>query len=450
MFDVVSYALAKRALRRAINAESLPTLASLIIDTNKDWKGYSIRNIGPPSTDSDVPRARAEDILSGRFPLSRLPDIVAGYILEGAGAGRDMVAVNPNDRYTPAPHASRHAYGGADAIPDRGIARSQLEYPTVDVPFAWLLAIGKADWSQDDDFVNIVATVDSFADRRIELVAQVGAVYGDARGLAIGRHVNGKNYYKSSIYAPRATADHFIGKYVAGTWIELATEAVDLTAEVAYALTFSINGTTLKSWRQLIRDLTVAPTLSATDTALASGRWGSRYVAEPCILGAPASPAPKPIAYFEVPVIGSGTLEDPFRAGMPEEIVDDPVYGRVNRLALTFSALIPTDPATGKPLHGTAIVMILDQPDRQAHLHPIPKCLDALRAMPKVRELRAEEAKALALKMDDKLHPFDLMSVPEPSRAQVREYIEWRRSTFNVEVSEEDATRYVSEDKGWE
>ena len=72
-FDAVAYALAKKALLRSIS----PTLSNLIIDTSKDWKGYSIRNIGAPTSDSDVPRARASDILSGIFDPARIPDLDA-------------------------------------------------------------------------------------------------------------------------------------------------------------------------------------------------------------------------------------------------------------------------------------------------------------------------------------------------------------------------------------
>jgi len=40
-----------------------------------DFSGKRIRNVGAPATDMDVPRARAEDILSGVFSLERIPSI---------------------------------------------------------------------------------------------------------------------------------------------------------------------------------------------------------------------------------------------------------------------------------------------------------------------------------------------------------------------------------------
>jgi len=49
-------------------------------------------------------------IASGRFPLARLLDGTAGYVLEAEGAGFDPMYVNPNGRYSPA----GHTHGEAD------------------------------------------------------------------------------------------------------------------------------------------------------------------------------------------------------------------------------------------------------------------------------------------------------------------------------------------------
>jgi hypothetical protein len=53
--------------------------------------------------------AAAAIITSGRFPLARLLDASAGYVLEAEGAGFDPMYVDPNGRYTPAGHD--HAAG---------------------------------------------------------------------------------------------------------------------------------------------------------------------------------------------------------------------------------------------------------------------------------------------------------------------------------------------------
>ena len=57
MFDPISYALAKRGLR-------LPTLRGLVIDTDKDWQGYVIKNIGEPVDPNDAARKTYVDIAS--------------------------------------------------------------------------------------------------------------------------------------------------------------------------------------------------------------------------------------------------------------------------------------------------------------------------------------------------------------------------------------------------
>ena len=52
-FDAVSYSLAKKALSKGIK---LPTLKDLVIDADKDWQGYRIRNLGAPVDPNDAAR----------------------------------------------------------------------------------------------------------------------------------------------------------------------------------------------------------------------------------------------------------------------------------------------------------------------------------------------------------------------------------------------------------
>lgn len=77
-FDPIAYFFAKKAMKVAV-----PKLSLLVIDVDKDWSGKRIRNIGAPLTSNDVPRARAEDILSGVFSPDRIPDLDAGKITSG-------------------------------------------------------------------------------------------------------------------------------------------------------------------------------------------------------------------------------------------------------------------------------------------------------------------------------------------------------------------------------
>ena len=48
------------------------SLEQLEVDTDKDWAAKRIENLGAPTADTHAPRARAGDILSGRFGASRL------------------------------------------------------------------------------------------------------------------------------------------------------------------------------------------------------------------------------------------------------------------------------------------------------------------------------------------------------------------------------------------
>ena len=59
--------------------------------------------------------ADAAIITSGRFPVARLPEGIAGYVLEAQGAGFDPMYVNPNYRYEPKSHPhSAHTGIGPD------------------------------------------------------------------------------------------------------------------------------------------------------------------------------------------------------------------------------------------------------------------------------------------------------------------------------------------------
>jgi len=80
-FDPIAYFFAKKAMKIAI--PKLPKLSLLEIDVDKDWSGKRITNVGAPLTSNDVPRARAEDILSGVFSPDRIPNLDAGKITSG-------------------------------------------------------------------------------------------------------------------------------------------------------------------------------------------------------------------------------------------------------------------------------------------------------------------------------------------------------------------------------
>jgi len=57
--DVISYLLAKEALRKGIR---LPTLKDLVIDTDKDWQGHRIMNLGEPIDPNDAARKIYVDV----------------------------------------------------------------------------------------------------------------------------------------------------------------------------------------------------------------------------------------------------------------------------------------------------------------------------------------------------------------------------------------------------
>jgi hypothetical protein len=363
----------------------------------------------------------------------------------------------------------------------------------VDVSLSFLDAINKLrevffnpagrtaqDTSPDFCFV----TTDSFADKAIE------GFMSDHSEWLIARLVDGDNMYFWEFLGAQTTADELMAKLVAGSRTNLATTAIDITGGHGSYSKLSCAGTTLKGFRF---DL-ATPKQTVTDTTFASGRFGKglarQYYAATSGLGfmgiyghlrAPASPSTKPLAYFEVPIKGDGSMEDPFTIQVPEEIAIDwslnpfakkkydilkrkgftdeeidvlfpEVVGcKVNRLSFSWSALIPTD-KSGRPIHSTAIVKIIGGSPQ--YVHPLEKRISALKEIQGVRELKREEAIDLALKMDDKLHIHDLVPCTKHDLGGkcFLEYRDWRIATIGEKPEFADTDirkRYVKEEKGW-
>jgi hypothetical protein len=238
------------------------------------------------------------------------------------------------------------------------------------------------------------------------------------------------NYYVL-LDASASAADTRLAKYDASvpSSTQIGSEAVDLVAGTFHDVRLSCSGTTIKVYRN---DMTT-PKISVTDTFRSSGKWGvlTVYGAVSDLywtvrLEVAASPPPKTIGIYEVPVIGSGEIDDPYRPQLPEYLeipsaneldgydktlrkaIKHNRDGKVNRIAVSWGALIPTHPITGAPLHPTCIVRIFEQPDRQPHLWKINEVLDEIEKVETVRKLDVQQAKKRALEMDEKLKEENL------------------------------------------
>jgi len=296
------------------------------------------------------------------------------------------------------------------------VRRIDLEYPTVDVLLVYLLCINKIQVNTE-----ILMTVYSFADRGIQsAVGWTTVIFSPQQA----RFIDIYNYYWNQIYQPATTSDHRLLKYVTGVSTLLGYEAVDLATEGYTLFKLRCIGTTIESYRV---DM-VTPKISVTDVDIASGRFrafmefpvgATNYGCNPftAFLTASSSTSPKTIAYFEASIIGKGTEEDPYRPQMPEKIIEDPKLGKRNLLALSYSSLIPIDRATGKPLHGTCLIRIFEQPDRDSALQDIPSSITALKAMTGVRELTLDDAKLLAERLDDRLRDGEIEYMFNPTLA---------------------------------
>jgi len=362
------------------------------------------------------------------------------------------------------------------------ITRVQLEYPTVDVTLAYLEVRKKAEpkrdvWFDPDTNYGLVS-IDTFADKAIESL-------GRAYAGNVARYSGYQNTYATTVYIPAATADFKLEKKVANVYTELGAEAVDL--DDRYHLTkFSASGSTLNAFRE---DL-VTPKISVIDTSFTSGkigayhRWdypsGLQFYA---YLRAPSSPAAPIVGFFEVPIIGSGTSDDPFRADLPTELAwewplnpeaekkynvlrpkgfsDEEIEilapeiaaCRVNCLAVTYSALIPSNP-DGKPKSSTAVIRIYESSPR--YIRSMRKRLDAIRAVPGVRELTPDEAKRRVRELDDKLSDGEAENFINPNEENEIDGIadfyerELRLGRLKLEqlpTLEEDIKRYAEKAK---
>jgi len=180
-----------------------------------------------------------------------------------------------------------------DRIPT--ITRDKLEYPTVDISFAYLQIIDKLLFqytnavSYGEDYR--VATEDTFTDKLIAT-----AIIGGNQGCCCGRMYNFTvdttlrcftvpsattglvaGMYQTAHVPGATTADHVLRRCdaspTAGT-TNLATEAVDVNSAYTYIYALSISGSTLKSFRTYANYSSNTPQLTATDTTYASGMWG--------------------------------------------------------------------------------------------------------------------------------------------------------------------------------
>ena len=195
--------------------------------------------------------------------------------------------------------------------PNLSVTRAKLEYPTVDVSFAYLSAINRVRFVSMYTWGLAVVAGDPFADKSVVAGVQV---YDGVNVL--GRVQNYQNFYFNKIQPTRATSDHLLAKMSAGTVTTLASESVDLTTAAAL-LQVSCSGSTVKSLRYALTSPldplnpgTAAATLSATDTTFASGYYGVRLMKEynphgsasigSTWLRAPASAVPPALAVIEV------------------------------------------------------------------------------------------------------------------------------------------------------
>jgi len=282
---------------------------TITISTHIDMGGGRIMNLGAPAALNDALRrpATADDIADSAVTTAKIAD--------SAVTTAKLAALS----VTTAKLADLAVTTAK--IADRAVTRAKLEYPTEDVPLVYLMAIGKMPYAGAVNLRPAVATADAFADKAIEV-----PVATDHAGTDLyGRLIDSMNFYVGRVVPANATADDEIAAVVGGSWTVLAASAVDLAGP--YLTKFSCSGSSLS----FFRDDMAVPVVSATDTALASGRFGSMLSlhdyddeAHPSWgwLRPPSSQPPRALAVIEAEVAGNGREGDPYRPLIPEELID--------------------------------------------------------------------------------------------------------------------------------
>jgi len=215
--------------------------------------------------------------------------------------------------------------------PDSSITRSKLEYPTVNVNFAYLSVINKTG-IVSVHWALATVTLDSFADKSV-----FGGVHKPVSAEVYGRLVDIDNYYYSYINTGKATSDHEIGITQSGIINTLASESVDLDNK-GRGVRLSCSGSTLKSLRydapNVLNSLslpTPAATIYATSTAFASGKFGYKII-DPVNHGGidpitayllpTATPLSPALAVLELDIEGTGKPEDPFSPSLSRNLAE--------------------------------------------------------------------------------------------------------------------------------
>jgi len=205
--------------------------------------------------------------------------------------------------------------------PLRSVTRLHLQYPTENVEFTYLEAIGKTKALLVAGDGGFMVTNDNFSDKAVR------SVCGGYNSILWGRLQDERNFYAQALAAQFEGEDHFIAVVVDYMGKSLAVEAVDIHGNFHFIM-FSISGSTLKGFRDNLE----TPKLSATDTTFASGKFGfgvayidasytGRIHYNPMLLP-PSSKVPEAVYIIESEIEGKGKQDDPIRPKLLRNLVE--------------------------------------------------------------------------------------------------------------------------------
>jgi hypothetical protein len=262
-------------------------LSELEIDTDKDWGGYRIKNLGPPIDARDAIRKVELDYHRNAVPID-------------------------------------HPYNS--------ISTSNFEYRPENTSFLYLYAIGKINMVrapvQDEIQYYGLILPEVFVDKAIQEYSASVLFY-----KFVGRWIDAGNHYNvyNGCYAFRPCSCGIEVEYQGDFQILAETQFTGYYGDI-YFYKFSIKGSSLNLY---VED-TETPKLSATDTTFAAGYFGSCGTDYPLSIGLnayivePSSTAPPAQVVLETEIIGDGKNER-FIPLMSTDIVEIPSTRQLSR-----------------------------------------------------------------------------------------------------------------------
>jgi len=280
---------------KTIRRVPAPYLSKLIVDVDKDWGGYKIKNLGAPVDTGDAVRKIDLDTHRTSSPIDH-PDASVTTAKISSGA------VTP----------SRIGVSLAEGINATN----------------WFIATGLDIIHHENPVVDHTVTL---LNRTLSDYSAIYISRDNMRMWHRNRYPTWGSGYTHEMATANTTQDHLFVRWYGGSPTILGYEAVDLS-DYHYLYGIDISGSSFKCYRAWVTAKTISsatPKFTVTDTRYASGYIGIGFVGGyyPIPYAVPTwfsafSRGVEAVAIIEMNVEGSGRPEDPYRPSFSSQLVD--------------------------------------------------------------------------------------------------------------------------------